>query len=393
VNGTYKWQGTEVVTGIVSLHYVIEGRVGPHSGDQCEFISDAQFHTASGTIPLHLHYLNNQPGATFSSVDLYVEAPFTFQATNGNSSVEIDTFENTTFSVTDPGQGSLSGVGSMGAVKGGTGASPTPPPIMARPSRALNISTRLSVLDGENVLIGGFIIAGSSPRRVLIRALGPSLTGFGVPNALADPTLELKTSSGFTLQSNDNWMDSQVEAALIQATGLAPTDMHEAAMVRTLPAGAYTATVRGVGNSTGVGIVEVYDVDGTSGSTLANISTRGRAGTGDDVMIGGFIIGDSGSDAARVIVRAIGPSLAQFGIANPLANPMLELHNGNGSALQTNDDWKESQQAEIEAANLAPTNDLESALAALLPVGNYTAIVRCTAETSGIAVVEAYKRP
>jgi hypothetical protein len=390
-SGTFTWNGTNVFTGICWIHYIIQGRVGPHQGDQCEFTSDVQFHTASGTVPLHLHYLNTQPGATFSGVDLYAQAPFIFQAVNGNSSVEVDMNENTTFSVTDPGQGSLSGVGNMGPVKGDGGPAPTPPPIAARPSRALNISTRMPVLSGDNVLIGGFIITGPDPKRVLIRALGPSLSGFGVPNALPDPTLELRDNTGASVAFNNDWMESQ--AAEIQNSGLAPSDVHESAMIRTLAPGAYTATVKGNGNTTGVGIVELYDIDATSGSILANISTRGFAATGDNVMIGGFIIGDEGSDAARVIIRAIGPSLTQFGIANPLGDPTLELHNGNGALILSNDNWKETQQAEIEAANLAPSNDLESAIAASLPVGNYTAIVRGAGQTSGVAVVEACRLP
>jgi hypothetical protein len=226
-NSTHHWSAAEVFTGIVSIHYKLQGRVGPHQGDQCEFTADVQFHTASGgTVPLHLHYLNTQPGSTFSGIDLYAEAPYTFQATNGNSFAEEDVIENTTFSVTDPGQGSLSGVGNIGTIKGGTGPSPTPPPLTTRPSRALNISTRLRVLNGDNVLIGGFIVTGADPKKVLVRGLGPSLTGFGVPNALADPTLELHDSTGATIASNNDWMDSQVTE--IQNSGLAPSDNHEA---------------------------------------------------------------------------------------------------------------------------------------------------------------------
>ncbi len=247
----------------------------------------------------------------------------------------------------------------------------------------LNISTRLAVEAGDNVLIGGFIISGTEPKNVIVRAIGPALGNFGIPNFLADPTLELN-GNGLVV-TNDNWKDTQESE--IEATGLAPTNDLESAIVATLDPGAYTAIVRGVNDGTGVGLVETYDLDPAAGS-LANISTRGFVNTGDNVMIGGFILGDG--DDATVLVRAIGPSLTSFGVAGALQDPTLELRDGSGTLLATNDDWKDSQQAEIEATGLAPSDEAESAiLAALLP-GGYTAIVRGALDTTGVGLVEVY---
>ena len=243
------------------------------------------------------------------------------------------------------------------------------------PSQLLNISTRLRVLTGDSALIGGFIVTGTDAKKVIIRGLGPSLTSQGVPGALQDPTLELHDSSGSTIFSNDNWKDTQ--QAEIQATGIAPSNDLESAIVATLPANnsAYTAILRGKDNTTGIGLVEVYDLAQSANSKLANISTRGFVDTGDNAMIGGLIIGGGGGGDSKVIVRAIGPSLTQSGVANALADPTLELHDGSGATIASNDNWKDTQQAEIEATTIPPSNDLESAIVRTLPPGNYTAIV------------------
>ena len=249
----------------------------------------------------------------------------------------------------------------------------------------LNISTRLAVETGDNVLIGGFIITGTEPKTVIVRAIGPALGNFGIPDPLADPTLELN-GNGLVV-TNDNWKDTQETE--IAATGLAPSEDLESAIIATLDPGAYTAIVRGAGGGTGVGLVETYDLDSAAG-TLANISTRGFVDTGDNVLIGGFIVGSDSGREGSVLVRAIGPSLSAFGVPGALQNPILELHDGSGATLATNDDWKETQQADIEANGLAPGNDRESAILATLPPGGYTAIVRGALDTTGVGLVEVY---
>ena len=263
----------------------------------------------------------------------------------------------------------------------------------------LNISTRLRVQAGDNVLIGGFIITGSDPKRVLVRGIGPSLASSGVQDSLADPTLELHDVAG-TLATNDNWKtrpDGSSQQAEIEATTIPPTNDLESAIVATLPANnaSYTAIVRGEDNRTGIALVEAYDLDPAANSRLANISTRGLVETGNNVLIGGFI---AGNGLTKVIVRAIGPTLSNAGITNPLPDPTLELHDGNGATLRSNDNWKlrpdgTSQQAEIEATTIPPTDDRESAIVQTLAPGNYTAIVRGKSNTTGIAVVEVYNIP
>jgi hypothetical protein len=208
-------------------------------------------------------------------------------------------------------------------------------------------------------MIGGFIITGNDPKKVILRAIGPSLAGFGIVDPLADPVLELHGSDGSLIATNDNWKATQQSE--IEATGLQPQNDLEGAIVRTLDPGSYTAIVSGKGGGTGIGLVEVYDLDQAVDSILANISTRGFVQTGDNVMIGGFILGGGGAGAA-VLIRAIGPSLTQFGVADALADPTLELHNANGDLAGSNDNWKSLQQAEIEATGLAPQEHAESAI-------------------------------
>jgi plastocyanin len=268
-------------------------------------------------------------------------------------------------------------------------------------AQPLNISTRLRVQTGENVMIGGFIITGTAPKKVIIRAIGPSLAGAGVQEFLADPTLELHDANS-TLATNDNWKtssDGTSQQAEVEATTVPPKSDLESAIVRTLPANntAYTVIVSGKNAGTGVGVVEVYDLDQPADSRLANISTRGLVQTGTNVMIGGFILG-GGSGNMNVIVRAIGPSLAAAGISGALADPTLELRDGNGALLRSNNNWKtrsdgSSQQAEIEATGVAPKNDLEAAIAASLPPGTFTAIVAGNNNTTGVGVVEVYRLP
>jgi plastocyanin len=260
---------------------------------------------------------------------------------------------------------------------------PTPTP-SASPSTFGNISTRLRVETADNVLIGGFIITGTQPKKVIVRAIGPSLSSL-FPEALADPILELRDSSGSLIVSNDNWRSDQ-EAEII-ATTIPPSNDLESAIVATLPANNanYTAIVRGANNGTGIGVVEAYDLNRAVDSKLANISTRGFVQTEDNVLIGGLIV--LGQNPLRVIVRAIGPSLP---VTGALADPTLELRDGNGALLAANDNWRSDQEAEIIATTIPPSNDLESAIVRNLAPGNYTAIVRGAANATGVAVVEAY---
>lgn len=262
-------------------------------------------------------------------------------------------------------------------------------------ARPLNLSTRVRAQTGDNALIGGFIISGSESKKVILRAIGPSLVAAGIADALQDPTLELHDQSGAVIAFNDNWRDTQ--AADIQATGVAPRDERESALVQTLPPARYTAIVRGKGDTTGVGLVELYDLSQSSPSQFANISTRGFVDTGTNVMIGGFIIGagagTNGDGSARIVARAIGPSLSASGINNALPDPTIELHDANGAAIMSNDDWKQVQQAELMATGLAPGNDREAALVTTLTNGNYTAVVRGKNNTTGVALVEIYNVP
>jgi len=224
-----------------------------------------------------------------------------------------------------------------------------------------------------------------------LRAIGPSLTPFGVPNAMADPVLELHGPNGFITINNDNWRDDPVQEAAILATGIAPTHNLEAAIDATLNPGAYTAVVRGRNNTSGVGLIEAYDLSQSVLAKLSNISTRALIDTGDNVVIAGFILGNN-SGQSRVVLRGIGPSLTALGVANALANPTLELRDGNGALLMANNDWQDdqTQMAELMGAGLAPTDPLESAIMATLGPGAYTVVLAGFNNGTGVGVVEAY---
>jgi len=251
----------------------------------------------------------------------------------------------------------------------------------------------MRVQAGDDAGIGGFIITGTAPKHLLLRAIGPSLTQFGVPDALADTVLELHGPGAFATLANDNWRDDPTQEVAIIATGIQPADDLESAIDATLEPGAYTAVVRGRNNASGVALIEVYDLSQTVYARLANISTRAVVSTGDNIVIGGFLLGGhNGTD--RIIVRGIGPSLAAFGVSNPVANPTLELRDGNGALLIANNDWQDSpaQATELNAAGLAPTNPLESAIAATLPPGLYTALLAGLNNGTGVGLVEVYDR-
>lgn len=260
----------------------------------------------------------------------------------------------------------------------------SPPPVEAQ-----NISTRLQVLTGDNVGIGGFIVTGTTPKRVLIRGIGPSLTALGIQGVLADPVLELHKPKGIVLVNN-NWKDTQQTD--ISATGLAPTNDLEAAIVSTLDPGSYTVILSGQGGGTGVALVEVYDLDAGITSQLANVSTRGFVGTVEDVMIGGVIIGPQGAPNATVAVRALGPSLADANVSGPLQDPTLELRDAQGALVAFNNNWQDDQNqaASLQAIGLALPDGLESGIYTTLPAGNYTAIVAGNNGGTGVGLVEVY---
>ncbi|HEY3602837.1 MAG TPA: hypothetical protein VGK72_12865 [Chthoniobacterales bacterium] len=260
------------------------------------------------------------------------------------------------------------------------------------PSEAQNISTRANITTGENVLIGGFIINGTDDKQVVVRGIGPSITGTTTP-VLADPTITLFDASGMMIATNDNWMDlSQEDQTTLTDNNLAPMDPAESALVETLAPGEYTVIVSGVGDTTGIGLVEVYGLNDGSTSVLANISSRGFVETGDNVMIAGVILGGGGGGLSQLIVRGIGPSLADKGVTNPLADPMIQLIDANANVLATNDNWMDDpNMQQVSDAGLAPTDPNEAAIYDILPAGEYTAILSGVNDTSGIGLVEAYE--
>lgn len=257
-------------------------------------------------------------------------------------------------------------------------------------AQLLNLSVRLRVQPGDNALIGGFIILGSEPKKVILRGLGPSLTSNGqpFPGRLDDPTLELHNSDGVIIASNDDWKSNQAE---VEQTGIPPTDDREPAIVMTLDPGSYTVIMRGKNNTSGTGVVETYDIGLAANARLANVSSRGFIGTGDNVLIGGFFAGPQTAAVTGVVFRAIGPSLAALHVPGPMQDPTIEIHNRDGDLVASNDDWQSTQKTEIEATGLAPTDSRESAiLLRNFEPGPYTAIVRGKNNTTGVGLVEIY---
>jgi cytochrome c peroxidase len=262
---------------------------------------------------------------------------------------------------------------------------PTPTPPSAQP---LNISTRLEVGTGDHAMIGGFIITGNHPKPVLIRALGPSLSNLGLTGLLDDPVLELHAANGDLLFQNDNWKDEQ--RSQIEVTPFQPANDREAVIIASLPAAAYTAVLTGKDQTSGIGLLEIYDLDQAVDSQLANISTRGFVGAQNNVMIGGFILG--GNNSTRVAIRGLGPSLSQFGLGNLLADPTLELHDANGAILIANDNWTDdpASAALLSANGLAPSNSNESAIFTSLAPGQFTAILAGKNSGTGLGIIEVY---
>ncbi|MEY2518877.1 MAG: outer rane lipase/esterase [Verrucomicrobiota bacterium] len=273
--------------------------------------------------------------------------------------------------------------------KGANDVITLPPP---SPSKVMNVATRVFVDTGERVSIVGFIITGDTSKKMLLRGLGPSLMANNVPNVLDNPVLTLFDDAQNVLVTNDDWQQSP-RATEIMNSGLAPKNVRESAILISLPPGHYTAVLAGNNGGTGNGIVEAYDLDtGATNSTFANLSTRGYVGGGDNVMIAGLIMGNG--DSPIIVLRAIGPTLTSAGIVNPLLNPTIELFDGNGVSIGFNDDWKIPQLQAVRATKLDPTDDRESAIVNLfLTPGNYTAIVRGKNDSTGVALVEAYRIP
>lgn len=311
-----------------------------------------------------------QPGISFAYFNPTIEGSFAGGV--ANSALDLIQLQ--------PGTGPGKTLGTFTFSSDGvlTITGPTPSTHLA------NIATRLNVGTGDNILFGGFIINGFGPKRVFIRALGPSLPS-SVPGRMADPTLSLFDSTGAQIGTNDNWMDNANKQEIID-TQIPPPDAKEGALLVTLNPGAYTAQLSGVGGSTGVGLLEIYDLAQGAPAQLANISTRGLVQTGDNVLIGGTII--TGDVPSKIVVRGIGTSL---NLPGKLADPTLELFNANGVSLAFNDNWKETQQAAIEQTGLQPTQDKEAAIVIDLPPASYTAIVRGAGGMTGIGVVELYK--
>ena len=267
--------------------------------------------------------------------------------------------------------------------------SSTPTPIPA-PAQALNISTRMRVETGSNVLIAGFIIAGTAPENVILRGIGPSLSAVGISDPLNDPTLQLFDASGTLLIANDNWQDDPTQAALLTAAGLAPTNPNESGIYAPLQPASYTVALAGKNETTGVGLVEVYNTTHDNASQLGNISTRGFVLTGSDVMIGGFILGGGGN--THIVVRGIGPSLAQFGLSPVLPDPTLQLRDSDGTLLVFNDDWQDdpATASQLNFLGLALSDPKESGIYTSLPPGSFTAILAGANDGTGIGLVEIY---
>ena len=312
--------------------------------------------------------------------------------------VDFTSFQASRLSLDQIGDPQLGGPAGDADADGATNLSellsatePNDPTSVVHTSRQLNISTRETVGTGENVLIGGFIVSGTTPKKVILRAIGPSLAAFGLTGILQDPTLELRDDAGATIFTNDNWRDTQETD--IMATGIPPNDDAESAIVATLDPGAYTAILQGKNDTTGTALVEAYDLDPAPDSRLSNISTRGLVGTLTDVLIGGLIVSSEESAQANVVVRALGPSLGTIGVSGALQDPTLELRDSNGALIASNNDWRETQGGIISSTGLAPSDDREAALFATLPAGAYTAVVQGVNASTGVGLVEAYNIP
>ncbi len=332
------------------------------------------------------------PANTITIPSITRTVPLNFTATSDHPGLATATISGTNLLVKPIGVGTANITVTGTDVDGATVSQTFQVTMISYPAHLANISTRVQVGANQDALIGGFIVLGSGPKRVAIRAIGPSLADAGLTNVLADPILELHNGDGDVIATNNNWKDAANYQEVIDA-GLAPDNPVESVIITTLPAttagSAYTAVVRGADGTGGTGLVEVYDLGSGPGSSILNISTRGDVQTGDNVMIGGFIVFGDGTQ--QVLVRALGPTLAGSGISDPLDDPTLTLVNGQGTQIDVNDNWMDSpDKAAIEASTVAPPDPKEAAVLQTLAPGNYTAIVRGAGSSTGTGLVEAY---
>lgn len=362
-----------------------------NNGNFSQLIVTGAVRLNSAALRVGDNHLNASIGESFAVIsnDGSEAVEGTFASLPEGSSVPVTTSSgNRTYSISYTGGDGNDVVLTLTAL-------PTPTPT---PGLVGNVSTRLPVGTGDNVLIEGFIVLGpgGSIKKIMVRALGPFLSQFGVTDALANPTLEIRDASDALIATNNNWRNTELggiitgdQSVEIEGSGLAPANDLESAIIANLSPGSYTAVVRGVGNTTGTGIVDAFDMSAASPARLANVATRGLIQPGDQLMIAGLITQQGN---VRAVVRAIGPSLSAFGITNALPDTILQLRDVNGAIVKENDDWQSDpqQKAELEATGLQPGNGLEAALVATLPPGQYTAQVRGKPEATGIGVVEVY---
>ncbi len=362
--------------------------------DAIALVPTYNFGVPFDTIPLRNYTSSNLPAPanliSIPGID-YISA-LTFTASSAQPDLASVTVSGTNLLITPKALGDATITVTATDVDGAQVSQSFVVSMIANPVRVANISTRALVGALDDALIGGFIVAGDTPKLVAVRAIGPSLAGSGIGNPLANPSLELHDGTGALIASNDNWQDAANAQELIDL-GLAPTEPNESAILTTIPVSssglAYTAVVQGPGGSSGVGLVEVYDLDSGPGASVLNISTRSDVQTGDNVLIGGLIVTGAGSQ--QVLVRAIGPSLGSSGVADPLADPTLTLYDAQGTEIDFNDNWQDNpDQAEIAASMLAPNDPNESAVLPTLAPGGYTAIVRGAGDLTGTGLVEVY---
>lgn len=376
--------------------FTVFGRVtgtGMTVADSIAAVPRYNFGGAFAELPLRNYTSPNIKVANLVSIPGITQiSTLSFTATSSNTSAATVAVSGTRLLVSGVSVGSSAITVTATDLDGMTVSQSFTVNVVTAPGRLVNVSTRLQVGTNENVLIAGFIVRGGTSKRLIVRGIGPSS---GVTGALANPYLELHNGRGELLTSNDNWGDNSNKQEIVD-TGIAPASNLESAILTTVPSDdtglLYTAVLQGVNAGTGIGVVEAYDLDSGAGSTIVNVSTRGRIGTDPDVLIAGFFVG--GGDAKRILVRGIGPSLANSGVTGFLANPTIELHDGNGATIDANDDWQMSPQApDVEKSGIAPSNPKESAMLNLLPPSFYTAIIRGVNNTTGIGSVEVYQLP